>query len=399
MDKLIISITFYWPFICSCLNIQNILSIFVSDNLAQKIAYANLILLLLGSFLIRNKIADKSKTAKLWFVFYFLFYSFGLLAIGVYGFKTSIIASLIPVFYVIGFYFLLSNKKYFDLSFKVIAITFVISAILTIILQQLNFSMDVQGIKEWDVDRAGGVYGDANNAALANIIAFLFFNKVFTPKRKTIQIIKLLILALIFYSLFLTFSTTGLFTFTVVLLITNYKYFNGIKIVVLSIFIFIFYAGIFSLKNQTNTLGLSEAQTDKIDNIVNVLTFNIEKIDNSGRGQLVENILYYLNKSPIIGNGINFSVAMRAHNTYIGIWVDSGIITFLFFLYVLSQMMFKSFLLEHKTKYFSIGVLITLYIFMISLQTILNQPYLIILFVFICYLIDYDNLHKLRQHS
>ena len=73
--------------------------------------------------------------------------------------------------------------------------------------------------------------------------------------------------------------------------ITNYKFFSGIKLIFFGVAIILFYAGVFALKSQTKDLNLSEAQIVKIDNIINVLTLNLDKVDNSGRGDLVENIL------------------------------------------------------------------------------------------------------------
>jgi len=40
------------------------------------------------------------------------------------------------------------------------------------------------------------------------------------------------------------------------------------------------------------------------------------------------------------------------------------------------------------------AILIVLYIFMVSLQSVINQPYLIVLFVFIGYMIDYNRISE-----
>lgn len=388
MNKLIIYICFFWPFVCSCLNIQNVVSLFFSDTAAQLIAYSNLLLLLSGIFFIkRNKILI-SNTARMWFVFYIIYYGFGLLSAAITGYQTPILASLIPVIYVIGFYFLFSSEYYFKIGFKIITITFILSSITTIIFHHLNFSMDVGGINEWDLDRAGGLYGDANNAALANIITFLFTDKLLNPKSLNGKVGKIALLCLIFYSIFITFSTTGLFTFTIVLFVTNLNFFRGLRIVYMLIAVLMLYGGIFTVKTQTKSLNLTEAQTDKIDNIINVLTLNIDDVDNSGRADLFTNIMYYLEKNPLVGNGVNFAVDMRAHNTYIGIWVDAGLITFLFFIMILVKYMIKALKTENNHKYFIVSCLTVLYVFMISLQTVINQPYLIILFIYLGYLID-----------
>jgi O-antigen ligase len=158
--------------------------------------------------------------------------------------------------------------------------------------------------------------------------------------------------------------------------------------------ILLLYIGIFQIKTQTKELGLSKAQTAKIENITNLLTFNLDKVDDSGRGELFDNIIYYIDKSPIVGNGIDFSVSMRAHNTYIGVWVDAGIFTFLFFIFVLVNFLYNAIRLKPIHKFFTISLITVLYIFMQALQSVINQPHLIVLFAFIGYLIDYSKMDR-----
>lgn len=116
-------------------------------------------------------------------------------------------------------------------------------------------------------------------------------------------------------------------------------------------------------------------------------------MDNSGRGDLVQNVIQYIYENPILGNGVEFSGYMRGHNTYVGIWVDAGIFTFILFLFILFYYFFKTFTLEKHLRFFAMAILIVLYIFMVSLQSVINQPYLIVLFVFIGYMIDNNRIN------
>ena len=50
--------------------------------------------------------------------------------------------------------------------------------------------------------------------------------------------------------------------------------------------------------------------------------------------KLINNYVY---KNPILGNGIDFAISQRAHNTVIGAWADAGIFTFIFFLFMLGN--------------------------------------------------------------
>lgn len=394
MNKFLVSICFYFPLVSTCLNFQGLIGTFISFTIAQYIAYLNLGLIIIGIFLFNKNVKILSSTNRLWFIFYIIYYSFGLLATGVSGFQTSIIATLVPIIYFIGFNFLLSNRDQFKLFFKVITICWVISAMLTIILIKYNINLYTGEEHGWALDRAGGITGDANAAAHTSIFAFILFNQFYKPSKLIFRLLKTLILITIFYSLVLTFSTTGLFVFTIVFFLINYKFFTGIRLLLIAAIIPLFYIGIFTIKSQVHTLGLSVAQTGKVNNIVNLLTLNFDQVDNSGRGDLVEKSLYYIYDHPILGNGVDFAVDKMVHNTYAGIWVDAGIFTLLFFLFLLSYIFIKTFTLSSQLRFFAMSILIVLYIFMISLQSVINQPYLIVLFVFVGYLIDYNKLDK-----
>lgn len=396
MNKLLVYICFYWPIVSSALNFQGLVNVFISNSLSQQLAYFNVLLILLGVFLIKKERDNLSKTNKIWFVFYILYYCFALLASGIQGFTSAILATLVAPIYFIGFYFLLSDPNQLKPFFKILTFLFVIASIFTIYLYQINFNMDDHGILARGVDRAEGLYGDANNAALVSIIAYLLFDNFYNPSNIIFRLFKILLLSIIFYSLFLTFSTTGLFVFTIVFFISNYKFFTGLRLAILGILVALLYVGIFSLKSQTKDLNLSSHQIHKIDNIINLMTLNLEKVDNSGRGDLIENILPYLYENPLIGNGVDFSVVMRGHNTYLNIWVDAGILTFLFFIFMLCFYFIRAFSLDAEQRYFTISILTVLYIFMFSLQTVINQPNLIVLIVLIGYTIDYNRSGTLK---
>lgn len=391
MQRLIPIICFFTPLVISSLNIQGLISAFVSETLSQVIAYLNLVLIIAGIFLYKNHFKTLSKTNRLWFIFYFLYYSFGLLALGVNGFEVSVIATLVPVIFFIGFFFLMSNEVQFRNYFKVATVCFVISSFVTIILIKLNINPYTGDVHGWALDRAGGITGDPNAAAHTAIFAFILFNHLYKPQKTINKLFKFIVLSIIFYSLILTFSTTGLFTFTMVFLFINYKFFTGIRLILIAAIVPLFYVAIFSIKSQINDLGLSKAQTAKVNNIVNLLTLNFEEVDNSGRGDLVVSALDYIKNKPIAGNGVDFAVHKHVHNTYVGIWVDGGIITFLFFLVMLGVLFFKTMSLNAEVRFFGISILLVLYIFMISLQSVINQPYLIVIFVFIGYLVDHTN--------
>lgn len=388
MNRMVVYICFYWPLLSSGLNFQGFVSKFVSVGTGQKLAYFNVALIIIGIFLIKRDMKNLSRPGKLWIVYYILYYCFALLASGIHGFESAILATFVSPIYFIGFYFLLSNNLELKRFCIILTCIFVTSAMFTIYFDNINFSYDISGVFGRNLDRAEGLYGDANNAALSSIIAYILFNKFYQPKHRLLKVIKIIMLIVLFYSLFITYSTTGLLAFTIIFFIINYRFFTGLKFILFIMGIGLFYLGIFKLQSQTTSLDLSSAQIKKIDNIINLVTLNLGKVDSSGRTDLIDNILYYLYQNPILGNGIDFSGFMRGHNTYLGVWVDAGLFTFLYFVFILIYYLYKSLLLKVNVRLFTTSILIVLLVFMMSLQSVLNQAYLIVLFVLIGYILD-----------
>ncbi len=392
---------FLFPFCGTVLNIQALSALYISETISQLLAYGFIALLLAGIVLNRKVMGETSKTAKLWFVFYAFYYCFATLASAIHDNPAQILASIIPLIYVLGFYVYLSvpqNRKLFE---KVALVTLLISALLSIYLAKINWSLDYKGVHIYTVDRAGGVYGDANSAALVCILAFLFVYKGFKPIKPIFKLVKLVLLALIVYSLVLTFSTTGFFVFTISIMLLNHKIFSPKRILLVIVLIPLFYLALINLNDLVSGFDLTTPQRDKISNIVNMLTFNTKEVDNSGRDALLDNLLKYVYESPIIGNGIDFTVSIKGHNTVVGVMADAGIFTLLVFLFMLSKYYRNALKSSDDVCFFVLSILIALCVFMLSLQSVINQGYLMAIFIYIAYLIDFDNkrysLNEIKQ--
>lgn len=384
MKKLII-FCFYIPLILNILNVQTFIGKFVSTSLAQLLAYGTLSLVLIGGFaLIWNK-GRFTPLIKSWIIFYLAYYSFSLLANAVLQTDPPILKTLVPVCYFFGFSILLSKQEELKSISKILAIGFFASCLLLIYFQNINFSMDHDGVYKYQLERAGGVYGDANNAAVAAILSFLFINFSFKPSKGIHFVLKSLCLGLSIYSLILTFSKTGFLVFILILGLTYHKFFTKKRILFSIIFIPII-LGI-GINWALNTEELSTSQQERIEDLVNLLTFQSEKVSFSGRDVLLKNMLGFVNEHPFLGNGLNFGNEIRGHNTLIGVWADAGFITFLIFLILLGHYIKMALKQTAKVKYFSLAIIVTLYIYMLSLQTIINQGYIIVVFVYLGYLL------------
>jgi O-antigen ligase len=371
------------PFVFNTLNIQAFITKFLSANSAQNFAYLNVILVIIGAILLFKQKEPFAPIIKLWIVYFLFYYVIGTIASEIHGTETPYLKTLIPLIYFFGFSIYLSAPDYRPLFIKVCAATFFISSIVVIVFQRINFSMDHDGIYEYALERAGGVYGDANQAALASILSFILIFYFFKPDHGFLKFLRVLALLIATYALILTFSKTGFLVLLAVFGLCFHKIFSGKRMLISVILVpVILISGVnFAL----NSDALSPLQKERIENVVNIVTFNTENVQMSGRDMLLQNMLKYVYDNPIIGNGIYFSNIIRGHNTIIGVWADAGIICFLLFLLILFTYFKKSLNGKADTQYFSLSTMLALTVFMLSLQTIINQPYLLCLLVFLGY--------------
>ena len=135
-------------------------------------------------------------------------------------------------------------------------------------------------------------------------------------------------------------------------------------------------------------MNLIGQQQHKIDNIVNLITLNTKKVDNSGRGELLEGLFESIEENPFTGNGVDYAGSIYGHNTYVGVWADAGFFTFTVFVLMLVIYFKRTLNTPIDTRFYCLSLLIPMCIFMLSLQTIINQGYLASLFIYIAYLID-----------
>jgi O-antigen ligase len=393
----LIHICFLLPFVLTVFNLQVFATRLVSMVLAQLMAYTNLALLLLGIALTIKDRGKFSKTARLWIIFYIIYFVFAILAGALHNNPANILVSIIPFIYVLAFYVYLSVPKNRETFRNVAMIGFVLSGVLSIYLFKINFDLDRGGAYTY-IDRSGGVYADANNTALAAIISFVLLFKLYKPNIIIFKIFKLIVLGIMTYGLIITFSNTGFMVFIICLIILNQKFFTGIRLIFGLSLIPILYLTLVNLNNLTANIELQGQQRDKINNIVNIVTFNTDEIDTSGRNDLLMKLINdYVFENPILGNGVNFANSQSAHNTVIGVWADAGIFALLFFLFMLGKYFIETIKSPPDIRYFVLPMLFVMCVFMLSLQSVINQPYLIALFIYMAYLIDNKEQHTVIQ--
>ena len=330
---------------------------------------------------------------KAWLFFYGAYYCLATLGNAIFGTEPyKFLVSLIPVSYFISFSILLSIPEERKPFARLATITFLFTTILTILFAYFNISFDVEGLTDVDLQRAGGVFGDANNASVAAILTFLLVKYCYNPTKRFHKILKNIALLLSVYAVALTFSKTGFLIFALVLIIT-YRQLLSPKRIMFTLIILpplLYFAYNWAVSGSSLTL----VQKERVQTLVNLVTLNTDQVDYSSRDVLLKNMFGYIEQNPFIGHGIQFSNSIRGHNTIIGIWADTGIIGFLIFLAVLAYFFKKAIEASGWYRPFAISVLITICMFMITLQTIINQPYLMVMFVFIAYLVNMEEVEE-----
>ncbi len=377
---------FIYAFVFSTLNLQNFASWFISEELGQLFLYLNLALLLFASTIFIKGRRLYSKTVHSWLFFYVTYYMFGIIACIKFDYFDYLLQSAAPLTYFITFFVFLGHPQNRHYLLKTMLISFLVYCIFLIGLYHLGFDVDALGKPKWGVERAEGLYGDANNSALLAIICFTLWFKFYHPRS---GIKRIAILSLIVYSLFLTFSTTGYFVFALVFVGLNYKMFLKKKMIIALPLVPVIILAMVNLTTLAKPLQLKKVQMTKVENIENLFSFNLEQVDSSGRTELLANLLEKVFESPFLGNGIGFGNELRGHNTIIGVWSDAGIVPLVFFLLVLITYLRNTLKLQANQKHYMLALELTLFIYMISLQTVINQPYLVCLFVWMAYKIDY----------
>lgn len=379
-----LKLLFLIPLLIDLTNIQNILSVLLLGNetIIRFIAYGNILILAVGLIILLHRYNVAQFTipglSKLWIAFFMIYFIFALFAniyheTEPYDMHQILVTVLFFLSYTIFFLF----TQNITLVIRVLMIGFFLTAILNIVFSFLNFSLDHGGLTIFKLERSGGVYGDANNSALASLLAFIFLNYSITTTTRTMKALKAMALGICVYSLYISFSKTSLVIFPLIFALAFFKDFDEKKIRTLILTLPLL---ILALVHFSSRISISEEQKERLFSIFNLITLETSKVDFSERDVLLSNMLNKINESPIIGWGVQFSNEIRGHNTIFGVWADAGFVVFIFFLILLFSYLNGALKQKKNTRYFSFSILACIYIYMLSLQTIINQPYIIVLF-------------------
>lgn len=388
---------FIVPFLFTVFNLQPYVVLFVSKSIGQVLSYLMVILVLVGIlFCFKDKNRDPiNPIFKAWITFYLTYYVIATISSGYLGTDYSFLRTLVPVAYFFGFLFYLSIKENRELFLKIAVWALFLVNLLSIYFDFINFSLDFDGVAEYRIERSAGIYGDSNNSALISILGFIFIFYVYEIKKKSDRWVKSIALMICVYALVITYSTTGFLAFFIVCGIIFSRHLSVFRlIVILPIILFVAILGYGDLMSSNL---LSDQQKGKVENIVNLITLNTDGVNFSGRDDRLGNLFIAVEKNPFLGNGLDYGGAvLHSHNTYFNIWADAGAFVFVIFIYIVFLYIFKTITSKSWNKLFFLSIMISLSIFMMTLQTIINQAYLIVFFVLIGYMI-YEDIYKQKR--
>ncbi len=415
------SITFFFT-LYVFIAISNIASVlgFVNSKISLIVNYGGFIALLIA-FILAFSLQTKPSLAFLYkknfriSLFVLIFYLVGVVISMVYMNFDSLIAVIpniirctlsVLIFPYLFSYFLLNKKgeqlmKIFAIILTMAVFSIVIFNFLGIELSYLVYT-DLQDTAGDVIGRSSGVFLNANSAGQFAVYAVIFLLYLLEKERKKAKYLICIPLAFCIFAVFMTFSTTGFIN--ILLALTYYifnKYTNKIKFIIHFVFLLITFqvllSAFISVKDAIyKNYNLPAIQQEKIDNIVNILSFSdSKKIDYSDRDQLLQKGIERVEKRPFFGYGAGEFMAgiahgVGVHNTYIQIIGETGVFMLLFYLVICFQLLKTCFFIKNKAlSFLATSITLSTLIYQLTTHGILYNETILLIVIFISCLSTY----------
>lgn len=295
-------------------------------------------------------------------------------------------------------------KGHLETYLKIFAVVLAISASTVMVFNFLGIELsyflyaDLQSPDGDIIGRSSGVYMNANLAAQFSLYAIILLLYFIQTKGVAVKyrLLILLFLVISVYGVLLTFSTTG---FVNLLLVFVYFIFNlySSKIKFLLHFVLFFFClqiTVLGLMSTKDTLyakyNLPQVQQDKIDNILNIISFSdSKKINYSSRDELAEIGLARIEQQPFFGYGAgefmtNILDGLGVHNTYLQIIGEAGIFIFMFYVVVFYRLLRRCYMIQNKSiRFLLISIIITTLIYQLTSHNILYNENILLILIFV----------------
>lgn len=343
-----------------------------------------------------------------WFLFYFIYIVVGLFSLIVYEnvsnstlpILRSAFSTIILLYALCVLVLELIKTKGIDKIISVTTVFLTISALSILLINYFNLIFLFN--KGMDVDsRNPGLFLNPNEAGYEAVTAFIFllfsFKNIKHFYQKTAIIILLMLVA---YGAFLTFSKTAILSVFFITFIYLFFYAKSNFLLISTISLVLIIGLYHNLDNIKSNLEGVELR--RIETIESLLKGDIKGDVTTGRSEINEFAWQLISDNPIIGIGLgNFGflpgLDMASHNTYFQIWGESGILALLALLFFIIKINLKLINSSYNVSYKFLGISIIL-LFMLNsfvsnnlLDNRIFNISFVILLCLIYYLSNYEN--------
>lgn len=230
-----------------------------------------------------------------------------------------------------------------------------------------------------DTERAGGLFANPNNASRLILYCTCLTLCFTVSERKKYGSLYLILIPILFYAVFVTFSKAGLITFPLLILfflgfcLVRYKklYRPKRKIFVCLFFAFIFSVVGISIYFTSIVEQLSWGQVLRLQRTLAFLSGEISEATTSERSTLFRIGFELIAEHPLIGNGLTSFHAydipvngkhIGVHNTFFLILGESGIIPFILYIVLMLIVLVKAWKLKNLAMSFLFLSILLVYI-------------------------------------
>jgi len=234
-----------------------------------------------------------------------------------------------------------------------------------------------------DEDRASGLFANPNMASSLVLYALAFVLAFIVQVKRYSQIIYFLLIPILFYAVFLTFSKAGLITFPLVLLLFfglllirfNYlskgqrRLFTGFLVISMIATGFIIFR-FSSILEQLNW-----GQVLRLQRTLAFLSGEFNEATTSERSTLFSIGFQLIRDNPLLGNGLtsfhHYDIPVNGkhigvHNTFLLILGESGILPFLLYIGLMIVLIYKSLKIKDTSMYILCICILFIYIIRVA---------------------------------
>ena len=310
------------------------------------------IILILSIIILLYSLKHKGYVLYNMYVVYFLLYlGIGLISLGVSGKigekSLQTIIDITTTLIIISASFFGIKKEICENGNRIIKFIGWLIIISVLVSVFMDITGVTQEINRYRTDiRLSGIFANPNETSAQALFSIIFIKYLYATKKNgfIMKIIFLMVFLLSFYALVLANSRT-IIGVAILLFFLNFIFYSKFSLKTLSLYALLTLAMISIYENIYNEANISLKK--RMDNSTTIFEKGITDENSGGRIYLANHALNEIYKNPFIGVGIGKMQKIEgvggAHNAYLAIWGNAGIVPLLFFLFFISVLLLKLF--------------------------------------------------------